>query len=82
MLTLDKHHVVLYIAAFALALIGVYLIEARVADKAESQFQAAKEQALVIAQQNKDFQQQVAQQVQQLVLQNAQLQQANQVLSA
>jgi len=82
MLTLDKHHIILYIAAFAFALVGVYLIEARVADKAESQVQAAKEQAAVIAQQNKDFQQQVAQQVQQLVLQNAQLQQANQALAA
>ena len=81
MLTLTKHHVILYVVAIILALVGVYLIEARIADHAQSQADAAKAQALVIADQNQKFQQQVAQQVQQLVLQNSQLQLANQALN-
>jgi small-conductance mechanosensitive channel len=81
-LNLNAHHIVLYSVAIALALIGVYLIEARVADNATAKANAAEGKAELIAQQNKDFQTQVAQQVQQLVLQNAQLQQANQALSA
>jgi regulator of replication initiation timing len=81
-LNLDKHHIILYVAAICLALIGVYLVEARVADNAQSRADAAEGKAQLIAQQNKDFQTQVAQQVQQLVLQNAQLQQANQALAA
>ncbi len=82
MLTLDKHHVIPYVAAILLALVGVYLIEARVADHAQSQADAAEAKAQIIADQNQKFQQQVAQQVQQLVVQNSQLQQANQALSA
>jgi len=81
-LNLDHHHLILYGVAICLALGGVYLIEARVADNATARANAAEGKAQLISEQNKQFQTQVSQQVQQLVLANSQLQQANQALSA
>ena len=81
-ISLDHHHILLYCAVFILSLLGIYGIESRVADKERTRADAAEAKSQLIQAQNKDFQTQVAQQVQQLVLQNTQLQQANQVLSS
>lgn len=79
---LDRHHILLYIGIFILALLGVYGIMARVADKATARAEKAEAKAELITEQNKEFQAQITQQVQQLVLQNQQLAAQNQQLEA
>lgn len=70
-MVLDRHHIILYVIAGALALGGVYLIESRVADKAQSKADAAVAQAQLLQQQNAAFQTQVQAQLTSLANQNA-----------
>ena len=69
-MTLDKHHITLYIAAFVLAL-GLtfsvtYFVEARIADANASKLAVMQAQSVLKDQQNIQFQQQIAATVKQL----------------
>lgn len=52
----DKTHILLGIGVVLLALFGVYAIEARIADRAESKAELAVQHATDLAKQNADFQ--------------------------
>lgn len=81
-MTLDKHHITLYIIAIGLALILTYAITdslaARKQSKDEQELAVLKAQSDAKDQQNIQFQQQIIQQVKQLTDQNTQLQTQNQ----
>jgi uncharacterized protein HemX len=69
-MTLDKHHVTLYVVAIALtlglALSTTYFIESRIADRNQQKYEVLKAQSDLLTQQNTQFQQQAAQTITQL----------------
>jgi hypothetical protein len=81
-MTLDKHHVTLYVIAIVLALIVTYAITdslaARKQAKDEQELAVLKAQSDAKDQQNVQFQKQIQDQITQLATQNAQLQTQNQ----
>lgn len=77
-MTLDKHHLTLYVAAIVLALGLIYAIESRIASRAEQKYEDLKTLADQKDSSNAQFQKQIADQMAQLAMQNTQLQAANQ----
>jgi ATP-dependent Clp protease ATP-binding subunit ClpA len=72
-ISLDHKHIVAFALSALLALGLVYTIEARIADKAQSKADAAEARATLIADQNKEFQASVQQQLNALSAANASL---------
>lgn len=82
MIQLDKHHIVLYAVVALLALFGVYLVESKVAARAEDKVSAADARAQLIQQQNTQFQASIQSQLTALANQNSQLAVENAQLTA
>jgi hypothetical protein len=76
-INLDKQHLVLYGLLIVSAIGLTYFIESKVADKAESKYEAQKAISDQKDSANVQFQKQIADQVAQLTLQNTQLQEVN-----
>lgn len=76
-MTLDKHHITLYIVTIALTLgltlTTTYFIESRMADKNEQKYEVLKAQSDLATQQNTQFQQQAAQTIAELQATSKQL---------
>jgi hypothetical protein len=74
---LDRHHVVLYAVAIVFALGLTYVIESKVADRADQKYQDLKTLSDQKDSANAQFQKQITDQMAQLAMQNTQLQAAN-----